>query len=69
MHKPDALSLRALAPSVVLCPQVVPDAGGLKQVASPFDEGVAKSILPRLDWAALRKTAAEVSESNLNPPP
>ncbi len=41
--------------------QVVPDAGGLKQVASPFDEGVAKSILPRLDWAALRKTAAEVS--------
>lgn len=32
-------------------------------MASPFDEGVAKSILPRLDWAALRKTAAEVSSS------
>ncbi|KAA0151143.1 hypothetical protein FNF27_05621 [Cafeteria roenbergensis] len=45
--------------------KVVPDAGGLKQVASPFDEGVAKSILPRLDWAALRKTAAELGVAAL----
>jgi len=45
--------------------QVVPDAGGLKQVGSAFDKGVASSVLPRLDWPALRKTAAELGVAAL----
>ena len=45
--------------------KVVPDEGGLKQVTSAYDEVLAKSLLSKIDWPALRKTAAELGVATL----
>jgi hypothetical protein len=37
----------------------------VKQVSSAFNAETVRNMLPKLDWAALQKTAAEVSVARL----
>jgi len=40
--------------------QITLEEGGLVQEAQEFNADFVKGILPRIDWAALKQTAAEV---------
>lgn len=59
------LTRRRVRQFVVLAPQVNVAADGIKQEESEFSPQLIVRLLPKLDWAALRKTASEMGIAEL----